>query len=63
MGCHYPSCMMGSGDCHYMPECEAADKERWERAEEKRLLDIEEQKARIAYYKANTEPTPEGSTE
>ncbi len=58
MSCHYPSCMMGGGDCPYRSKCDEESKAAWERQEEKRRLDLEEQKARIAYYKANTPPEP-----
>lgn len=53
MSCVYPSCMMGGGSCPDATECDRIANDRYQVAEEKRQLDIEEQKARIAHYKAN----------
>lgn len=52
MSCHYPSCMMGGGSCPYKRKCDEEDAERWRIQEEKRLLDLEEQKARIEWLKS-----------
>lgn len=52
MSCHYPSC--GDSGCYKQNTCQ---KEYDKKHEEKRLLDLEEQKARIAYYKSNTPDT------
>lgn len=60
MSCHYPSCMMGGGDCPYRIKCEEHDRELLRQEEEKRKLDLAEQKARIAFYEANTPKKPEG---
>ncbi len=47
MGCHYPSCMMGGRGCDYESDCRKEDEERYRRSEEKRLLDLEEQRLRV----------------
>jgi ribosomal protein S10 len=51
MSCHYPSCMMGGGCCPYQGDCEKKAQDAWQRQEEKRLLDLEEQKLRIELMK------------
>jgi transcriptional regulator with XRE-family HTH domain len=50
--CVYPSCMMGGGGCGYESRCIEEENKLAAQAEEKRLLDTEEQKARIAAYNA-----------
>jgi hypothetical protein len=47
--------MMGGGNCPYEHQCDKEAEERWKRAEEKRLLDLEEQKARIELMKQQAE--------
>lgn len=54
MSCAYPSCMMGGMGCDYSDQCDAEAEENSKRLQERNRLDIEEQMARIAFYKANT---------
>lgn len=52
MSCHYPMCMRGGGHCPNTAKCDKEADEIFKRKEEKRLLDLEEQKARIALMNA-----------
>ena len=54
MSCNYPHCMMGGGNCPYAAGCQGRSEVQYAKAEEKRLLDIAEQKARIANLEADT---------
>lgn len=51
MSCSYPSCMMGGGCCPYEDECNGRDREAERRLEEKRQLDLDEQRLRIKILK------------
>lgn len=48
MSCVYPSCQMGGGGCPYEKDCDAEHASAVSASEEKRKLDIEEQRLRIA---------------
>lgn len=59
MSCAYPSCMMGGGGCEHEEECRREEQEQWRQTEEKRQLDLEEQRLRIALMKRQlAEPAP-----
>lgn len=45
---------MGGGNCPYERQCRQEDKRLSEQAEEKRILDLAEQKARIEKINAET---------
>ncbi len=62
MSCAYPHCMMGGGSCHDEADCIREDEERAERYEEKRLLDLEEQRLRIAKMKRDLGESPRGTS-
>jgi len=51
MSCSYPSCYAGSHSCPYEEQCDKEIEESSRIKEEKRLLDLEEQRLRIAKMK------------
>lgn len=57
MSCHYPSCMMGGGDCRYEDACIRDAEERAKVSDEKRKLDLEEQRLRIKLMKQKLKET------
>jgi len=55
--------MMGGCGCPHEEECRREEREQWRQAEEKRQLDLEEQRLRIALMKRKLEepkPAPGG---